>query len=341
MKLSIVIPVYNFEKRLAESVQTLGKFCANYKNRKDGVEIIFVDDGSTDSTRSLLSKMMNPFRSIHLDRNQGKGAAIKAGIGDAKGDYIFFTDIDIPYDLEAIDRALVEFDKGHGIVSGSRYLSGSSSTQPRRLVRRISSKVFSGLANLVLISHVSDTQCGLKGFRRDVAKDLFQEIRSSGFTFDVEMFYHAQKKQIPTAFIPVLLIDDSDSSVHVFRDSIKMSFDILKLYIRTHHNEIKRFIRYGLTGVFNMILNLAVLNILMISTGIYEGYWVTLFSAISFSMTITVAFFINAYWVFKRQDHMNRKGYKRFFLVSGGVAVANIFFIHILVSKYLYLIIYY
>lgn len=332
MKLSIVIPVYNFEKRLGESVKTLGMFYANYKSRNEGLEIIFVDDGSTDNTRFLLSKMMSPFRSIHLDRNQGKGAAIKAGMADARGEYIFFTDIDIPYDLEAIDRAFVEFQKGHGIVSGSRYLAGSSSTQPRKLVRRLSSKVFSSLANLVLISHVADTQCGFKGFRSEVAKDIFSEIRSSGFTFDVEMFYHAQKKQIPTAFIPVLLIDNSDSSVHVFKDSIKMSLDIFKLYIRTHHAEIKRFIRYGLTGVFNMLLNLAVLNILMISTGIYQGYWVTFFSAISFAVVITAAFFVNAYWVFKRRDRVNSNGYKRFFLVSGGVAVANIIFIHILVN---------
>lgn len=333
MKISIIIPVYNFSTRLAESVTTVQDFFAQntFVSSKD-VEIIWVDDGSTDGTRVHLERLAAPSRSLYLKSNQGKGAAIKAGVATARGEYIFFTDADIPYDLTVLHRALKEFEEGNDMVCGSRYLPGSSNVASRTILRRLSSSVFSLIANIVLLERVVDTQCGFKGFRHDTAKKLFQRVSSQGFIFDVELLYEAQRDRARISHIPVTLIDDSDSSVRLFRDSLRMTWDVCMLYIRTRRQGITRFVRYGVTGLFNTGLNLSVFNLLMISTGIYEGPWVTIFSLLSFTIVITIAFFINASWVFKKKDRLTADGYGKFFLVSGAVALINVLFIHVMVN---------
>lgn len=329
MKLSLVIPVYNYEKRLNEKVEFLSEY---FKLSNYDYEIIFVNDGSKDGTIDILSKLKPPFRVINQNKNKGKGAAVKAGIEAASGDYIFFTDIDIPYHLSALDSAIEHLKTGYEVVLGSRALPDSMSACTRPTDRRLGSKIFSFLANMVLLNKVQDTQCGFKGFKKHAARSIFKEVKSNGFVFDVELIYHSQKQDFKTKLIPVHLIDDSESSVKFVRDSIKMAYHLFKLYIRLNTNSFYQFIRYGLMGIYNTLLNMAIFNLFIFATGISTGKWVVVFSLISFIVVITQAFFINAYWVFRKKESIKLTNYRNFFLVSGLVALINIGIIHLLVN---------
>lgn len=228
--ISLVIPVYNYESKLEETLEHLRQWL---KDRSDVQEILFVNDGSTDGTARILSGLQAPMRVMTLETNQGKGAAVRAGALAAQGDHIFFTDIDMPFELGAIDLAMKEFASGADMVTGSRNLPESGSKVSRKLERRISSIIFARLANLTLLHPVADTQCGLKGFTRNAAQTIFKEIRATGYVFDVEVLYIAQHHGLSIALVPVVLINDSNSSVNVVRDGLGMGLGLARLYVRT------------------------------------------------------------------------------------------------------------
>lgn len=235
--ISLVIPVYNYEKKLAETLFILRAWL---KDRSDVCEILFVNDGSSDKTAALLAKLEKPMRVLTLDKNQGKGAAVRAGILASQGEHVFFTDIDMPYDLKAIDLALEEFRGGADVVTGSRNLPKSGSRVSRKLERRVSSIIFARLANLILLHPIADTQCGLKGFTKDAAQKIFTEISATGYVFDVEVLYVAQHHGLSIALVPVTLINDSNSSVNVVRDGLGMGIGLARLYVRTRTHITKR-----------------------------------------------------------------------------------------------------
>src|SRR4051812_18468794 len=122
--ISLVIPVYNYAEKLPETLEVLRLWL---KGRADVREILFVNDGSTDGTSDILSKLEMPMHSISLSKNRGKGTAVRAGMLAAEGEHVFFTDIDMPFELSAIDLALKKFAEGADVVTGSRNLSESSS----------------------------------------------------------------------------------------------------------------------------------------------------------------------------------------------------------------------
>jgi dolichyl-phosphate beta-glucosyltransferase len=251
--ISLVIPVYNYEEKLPQSLEHLRSWL---KGRTDVQEILFVNDGSIDGTARILANLGKPMRVVTLPSNRGKGAAVRAGALAATGDHIFFTDIDMPYDLKAIDLALEKFKTGAAMVSGSRNAPGSGSTVSRKLERRVSSIIFSRLANLILIHPVADTQCGLKGFTREAARAIFPEISANGYVFDVEIWYIAQHKEFPTALVPVTLINDSNSSVNVVRDGAGMALGLFRLYARTRTHITRRDALFigGLGGAMALLL---------------------------------------------------------------------------------------
>ena len=230
MRTTLIIPVFNFEKRLQGMLDTLR---TKFSREGSNIEIILVNDGSTDATQSILNTVSAPFKVVHHEKNRGKGAAIKTGVSVAQGDHIFFTDADIPYDLSAMDSAHALLDQGYDVVLGSRAVAGSSSVRPRTLLRRLSSFVFSRLANLTLLNRIEDTQCGFKSFKNTVAKNIFSQVHFEGFVFDVEVIYRAQKSGAKIGLVPVRLVDDTDSSVRMMRDSYRMARDLVKLYFYT------------------------------------------------------------------------------------------------------------
>jgi len=229
--ISIIVPGYNEEKRIAESLQTLSAFCEKHFEK---YEILFVNDGSNDGTGDIVRNLAVPYlKTIHLEFNQGKGFAVKTGMLQARGDYRFFTDADLPYGLSAIPDALGIFHAiQYDAIAGARDLPESSDQSRRTLLRRTASKSFSALVRRVLKIDFHDTQCGFKGFTAEAAEALFSLSKIRGYAFDVELFLLVQTHNLKMGKVPVRLIEKHRSKVRLGLDAPMMVWDVVKLYRR-------------------------------------------------------------------------------------------------------------
>lgn len=231
MKVTVVIPVYNEEKRITNTATTLDSFM---KNNFDNYEIIFSNDGSIDNTLTLareLERQYDKIKCVSYDINKGKGGAIRNGILASDSDYVFYTDCDLAYGTEVIKRgvALLEHT-GSDIVIGSRNLS-KESYENYTFIRKIMSKVYLKMIALVSGFSHSDSQCGFKGFKTVVAHEVFNECVVDSFAFDLEALIKAEKKGYRIEEMPVKIINhnENDSKVRPIRDTLKMLKDIRKI----------------------------------------------------------------------------------------------------------------
>lgn len=230
MQVSLIIPAYNEEKRISSTLDAVSGFM---REHFDNYEIIVIDDGSTDKTTDLVSEHIKKdenIKLIPLRKNKGKGYAVKTGVRNSTGDYIFFTDADLPYSLDTILKGTkILSDKKTKLVIGSRDLYEHKHNIPYPIYRRLMSKTFSFFLNMVLGLGISDTQCGIKGFEKKAAKRIFEAITIEGFGFDVELLYIAKKYKYKICCIPVNLTYNKGSKINIVIDSIKMTWDVFNI----------------------------------------------------------------------------------------------------------------
>ncbi|HYF10463.1 MAG TPA: glycosyltransferase [Candidatus Paceibacterota bacterium] len=232
--LSVIIPCFN----AASSIEArIGKLIAFLADHFPAFEVIIVDDGSADATPErlvALEKKDPRVYAVLLPENRGKGAAVAAGVEKSRGDFIVFTDADLPYDLEAIPRFVDSIRSGYDVILGSRYLAGTSieGVENQTIDRTLLSRVFVFLANLALAHPVSDTQSGLKGFSRRAALAIFSRITVFRFAFDVEAIAIAQALGLRIKESPVSLVSQGRSTVRLARDGFEMCLDLLKIFLR-------------------------------------------------------------------------------------------------------------
>ena len=148
----------------------------------------------------------------------------------ATGEARIFTDIDLPFDLDLL-LVIAEYilDKGFHLVIGDRTLPDSQYATELRWQRRLASRFFSVFVGKLVTGGFFDTQCGLKGFRGDVAEALFRSARIDRFAFDVEIIYLALKSRLDIKRIPVRLRNNDESSLRLFRDSRRMFLDVFRI----------------------------------------------------------------------------------------------------------------
>jgi dolichyl-phosphate beta-glucosyltransferase len=221
MDLSVVLPVYNGAAFVATSIGILKNFLERHAIEW---EIVVVDDGSVDATRAAIAPLAGErVRLIFLDRNAGKFGALKAGMRIARGRCRVFTDADLPYELEAIPyiERLVN-ERGFHLVTGDRTLPGSEYTVRLTPIRAAATSAFSFLVRLLVTGGLFDTQCGLKGFRSDVADALFPLLLDNRFSGDVELLYIALKYNLEIKRIPVRLRQSGPSTVRLGTDAMRM-----------------------------------------------------------------------------------------------------------------------
>lgn len=228
--LSVIIPAYNEEKNIKTTIQNLCKYLDNI-----GIsfEIMIIDDGSSDRTSNQVEDMQssdNYQKDIQLRKNisnKGKGYSVRRGVLESKGKIIVFMDADLAYELDTIQTMYEAVLRGYQVVIGSRNLPQSKMNAKVPILRSISGKVYSWIIQLLMFQGISDTQCGIKSFDGQIAKELFSHITINDFGFDVELLFLAKKYNYSILSIPVTMVNHRrESRVNVICDSIKMFIDL-------------------------------------------------------------------------------------------------------------------
>lgn len=235
--LSIIVPSYNEELRI---IPTLNDAIAYLNNKNITFEIIVVDDGSTDSTSTVvnnLSKTLSPnIKLTSQGKNQGKGAAVKKGFLEATGEVVGFMDADGATPIAEIDKLLLAL-KSCDIAIGSRALFSKDSTVKTVWYRKFLGRVFNSVVNIIALPGIRDTQCGFKFFQRDVAQKIFPLIQTERFGVDVEILYLARKFNFKISEIPINWNNIPGSKVNLLKDSIQMLYDVLRVMVR--HSKVQ------------------------------------------------------------------------------------------------------
>ncbi|MGZ5971342.1 MAG: dolichyl-phosphate beta-glucosyltransferase [Polyangiales bacterium] len=229
MDLSLVIPAYNEAERLDRTVREVLEWA-----RDRDVEIVVVDDGSTDGTARVLDAIASReprIRGVKLPENRGKGAAVRAGVLAARGDHVAFFDADLAYPLDQLDALVAPLRAGADLAIGARDLHPENTTR-YRLVRRVATAVFNGLVTTTLGLRVHDTQCGFKAFRREPGRALFSALTIPRFGFDVELLFLARKWGLRVERVPVRMRAHGQSSVRLVHDSVEMAGDLVRIRLR-------------------------------------------------------------------------------------------------------------
>ena len=229
MSLTLVLPAFNEAERIGPALDELfGYLRRRDEHGRDGalgaaalparIEVLVVDDGSTDDTVSIVEARPEAAGSIdgvelHVRRvpHGGKGAAVRAGMLAASGDLVLFTDADMATPPDQIPLLVAEL-ADHDVALGSRIQPDGSdmrATQPG--YRRLLGKLFHLVASVWVVGPVQDTQCGFKGFRRDAAQDLFARQRVTSIVFDVELIYLARRRGYRMAIVPIRWFDKRGS----------------------------------------------------------------------------------------------------------------------------------
>lgn len=221
MNLSIIIPVFEERQKIAHDIQAASTFLTS---RQLTGEIIVVDDGSRDDT-ALIAKRVEVAPSLQLnviryERHKGKGFAVRAGVRESRGDDVMFADsgLCVPYQNALAGLHLIKSGACE-IAHGSRRLKESQIIKPQAWHRRLTARIFRWLVVywIKIPAHLTDTQCGFKIYRGEVARELYGECLTHGFMFDIEIILRALRKGYRIREFPIQWTCDLDSRLSFTR----------------------------------------------------------------------------------------------------------------------------
>jgi dolichyl-phosphate beta-glucosyltransferase len=235
--LSLVIPAYNEEARLPALFDALatGADAAVSSAGMELLEVLIVDDGSTDRSRAMLEEAtvldgrLKPV--LDYKQNRGKGAAFATGVERARGDYVLLADVDLSTPLGELPKLTAAIRGGADIAIGSRAVAGAV-VERGPLHRKVLGNTFNGAVRMLTGLRLRDTQNGFKLFPADAAKRLLAEQTCPGFAFDVELLMRADQAGLRIAEVPILYLHDARSSVRVASASVEMLKDVAGLSYR-------------------------------------------------------------------------------------------------------------
>jgi len=234
--LSIVVPAFNEEKRIGQSLDQVLEFL---KQGHYQAEVIVVDDGSRDETARRVSQRIDDFsaagvelRVLTNDPNRGKGFSVKRGLTEAKGEVVLFSDADFSSPISEAPK-LVEpiLENRADVTFGSRALNRTLIGKRQPLLRDFGGRVFNFLMQTITGLRYKDTQCGFKAFRREPSLPVFRRQRIERFGFDPEVLYIAKKHGLRLLEVPVVWNDSEGSTVNYLTDSPKMFVDLVRIRV--------------------------------------------------------------------------------------------------------------
>ncbi len=232
---SLVIPAFNEASRIA---QTLQQAIAYLHDVSSESEIVVVDDGSTDSTAAVVRDVFTTaggieVRLLERTRNQGKGAAVRAGLAAATRPVALFSDADFSTPIEEAPQLLDPIFAGElDVAFGSRGLDRKVIGDRQAWHREQAGRIFNLAVRMMTGLPFWDTQCGFKAFRLDVFRAVLASAVSDGFGFDVELLYLARKSGLRMREIPVHWNHHEGSKVRFIRDSAHMLREVAALRSR-------------------------------------------------------------------------------------------------------------
>ena len=227
-ELSIVIPAYNEERRLPE---TLRRVRAYLEARRADAEVIVVDDGSRDATAALVEARRGEFPGLRLVSNgvnRGKGYSVRHGMLEARGRIVLFTDADLSAPIEEADKLLAAM-RDHEVAIGSRGVDRSLIEVHQSPLRELAGIVFNFLVRAITGLKFVDTQCGFKAFLREPSRIIFEQQRIERFGFDPEILFLAKRHALRAVEIPVRWAHDPQTNVNMVRDSLRMFGEVLSI----------------------------------------------------------------------------------------------------------------
>jgi dolichyl-phosphate beta-glucosyltransferase len=226
-QLSIIIPAYNEEQRLPESLTAVMAFL---QDQTYEAEVLVVDNGSQDRTSQIVSDFIQRYSNLTLLREEcsGKGLAVRRGMLEAQGEFRFICDADLSMPIDEVNKfippSLTEFD----IAIASREVAGAVRyNEP--ILRHWIGRIFNFMVRILAVPGFKDTQCGFKCFHASVAEDLFRVQKLDGWTFDVEVLNIALQRRYKIVEVPIHWYYHPASRINVIRDSINMFIDLFRI----------------------------------------------------------------------------------------------------------------
>ena len=216
--LSIIIPAYNEEQRLPDSLDQIIAWCESTPYK---VEVIIVENGSSDRTTEIAEAYAREHPNIRVIHSEkGKGAAVRMGIYEGRGEYLFMCDSDLSMPISEVEKFLPPQLNGYDVAIGSREAPGA---------QRFMGRIFNFIVRVLAVPGFSDTQAGFKMFKRDAAMEIFPYQTIMGWTFDVEALYIALKQGKKVVEVPINWYFDEDSRVDPMKDTWHMFWDVITI----------------------------------------------------------------------------------------------------------------
>jgi dolichyl-phosphate beta-glucosyltransferase len=223
---SIVIPAYNEAGRIPATLEAVVEIV---RKNSWSAEVIVVDDGSTDSTADVVRKFAASAPEVRLMQNRGnrgKGYSVRAGLLQALGDVVMFTDADLSAPMEEAQGLFDAIAGGADIAIGSRWLERTRQTIRQPLYRQFFGRCFNAVTRFVMDLPFADTQCGFKAFTRAAAQTIFQLQTIERWGFDPEILFIALKRGYRIQEVPVSWAHDERTRMSYLKDGIKMLQEI-------------------------------------------------------------------------------------------------------------------
>ncbi len=231
VEVSVVFPAYNEVNCLARAVekttQALSEFTGSF-------EVIIAEDGSTDGTERVaaaLSEQYTFVKHLHSVKRLGRGTALKKAFGESNGRILVYMDVDLATNIEQLKELVNAVEaEGFDFATGSRLLSESKVKRSR--TRQITSKSYNFLVRAMLGSKLKDHQCGFKAFKREALMQLLDEVTARHWFWDTELLVRAARKGYSIKEIPVNWQGQRETKVRLFKDSLSMGGQVVKLWWR-------------------------------------------------------------------------------------------------------------